>query len=435
MQEQSNNTVPALQKKNLGSNLAQTLLLSAKLLDQVRQGVSLTEALASCPAQNRSAAQSISFDALRFKPKILQVLNSYRRKEIDTEVEDIFIVSISTLFNDSQNKYTPYTLVNETVKATESSIKTKHAKGLINAVLRKIIDHPETLNINALDAQYPSWWVKSLKKAYPTNLHQILEANLRPSKMFLRVNRKKISRTEYVELLKKEQVHFLEIPKEWQDLAPDAIALQGSTPVQQLPGFLEGYFSVQDLGAQMATQLIGPKDGEYILDACSAPGGKASGLLEYANIHLDALEISEQRMLRVKENLARLELQANLLIGDATKPSQWWKGSYYDAIVADVPCSATGIMRRHPDILYLRRLEDIKHLQDLQRQIILELWKLLKPGGRMLFVTCSILPQEGEDQLSWFTTNLKDALRLKCIGQLLPGEWHDGFFYGMLQKK
>jgi 16S rRNA (cytosine967-C5)-methyltransferase len=205
--------------------------------------------------------------------------------------------------------------------------------------------------------------------------------------------------------------------------------------VQQLPGFQEGYFSVQDLGAQIATQLVDPKNGEYILDACSAPGGKASGLLECANIALDALEISEQRMLRVKENLARLELNANLLIGDATKPSQWWKGGYYDAIVADVPCSATGIMRRHPDILYLRRLEDIKHLQDFTKKNYHRIMETSKTGWSNVICNMFYMPQEGEDQLSWFAENLEDVLRLKCFGQLLPSEWHDGFFYGMLQKK
>jgi 16S rRNA (cytosine967-C5)-methyltransferase len=147
------------------------------------------------------------------------------------------------------------------------------------------------------------------------------------------------------------------------------------------------------------------------------------------------LEIDEERMQRVQENFSRLHLQANILIGDAAHATSWWSGKYYDAILADVPCSATGIIRRHPDILYLRRSEDIAQLQDLQRKIIMELWGLLKPGGRLLFVTCSIFPQEGELQLEWFVENLKDVLRLECLGQILPNEWHDGFYYGMLQKK
>jgi 16S rRNA (cytosine967-C5)-methyltransferase len=434
VQRTLNSSENSATKKNLGSNLADTIAFSAKLLDQVKQGVSLTEAMVKIPMEIRSAVQSLTFDALRFKPKILQALGQYLHKQIDSEVEDIFVVAISTLFSESQNKYTPYTLVNETVKACEKSPKTKHAKGLINAVLRKLIAHPEVLKINPLDAQYPSWWVKTLSAAFPNALQEILEVNLQPSKMFLRVNPKKITKKQYLELLDKAEYQSLEVPKQWQELAPNAIALQRSIPVQQLPGFNEGLFSVQDLGAQLATYLLNPQDGQRILDACCAPGGKASGLLEVAEITLDALDISESRLERVRTNLTRLNLQANLIVGDATQSNIWWNGEKYDAIVADVPCSATGIMRRHPDILYLRRYEDIQQLQKLQRKIIVELWKTLKPGGKMLFVTCSILPQEGEQQLSWITKNLQDALRLECFGQLLPNDWHDGFYYGLLQK-
>ena len=424
-----------LTKKAAGSNLGETILLAAHLLDQVRQGTSLTQALASAPSENRSAAQSLTFEALRNKPKILQALKQFLHKEIDPEVEDLFLIAISTLLKESQNQYTAYTLVNETVNAAQKSLKTRHAKGLINAVLRRVIESPQSLEIDVLDAQYPSWWVKHLKRAYPAQLAPILEANLKPAKMFLRVNSKKTSKQEYISLLNDAGIAILEIPQEWQKYAPNAIALQNSMPVQLFPGFKEGLLSVQDLGAQIAAYLISPVNEEYILDACSAPGGKASHLLELANINLDVLEIDEARMQRVQENLSRLQLQANLLIGDATHSSSWWGGKYYDAILADVPCSATGIIRRHPDILYLRRSEDISQLQDLQRKIIMELWGLLKPGGRLLFVTCSIFPQEGELQLEWFTENLKDALRLECLGQILPDEWHDGFYYGMLQKK
>ncbi len=435
MQSKLKETNIKLSNKAAGSNLCETILLSAHLLDQVRDGISLTQALASAPSENRSAAQSLTFEALRNKPKILQALQNFLHKEIDPEVEDLFLIAISTLLKESQNQYTAYTLVNETVNAAQKSLKTRHAKGLINAVLRRVIENPQSLEIDVLDAQYPSWWVKHLKRAYPVQLAPILEANLKPAKMFLRVNSKKISKQEYISLLNDADITILEIPQEWQKVAPHAIALQNSMPVQLLPGFKDGLLSVQDLGAQIAAYLISPVNEEYILDACSAPGGKASHLLELANINLDVLEIDEERMQRVQENLLRLQLQANLHIGDATHASSWWSGKYYDAILADVPCSATGIIRRHPDILYLRRSADIAQLQDLQRKIIVELWGLLKPGGRLLFVTCSIFPQEGELQLNWFAENLKDALRLDCLGQLLPDEWHDGFYYGMLQKK
>lgn len=423
------------QQKSAGSNLCETILLAAHLLSEVRDGVSLTQALSTVQIENRAAAQSLSYDALRFKPKILEALKPFLRKELEPEVEDLFLLALCTQFAESQNQYTAYTLVNETVNAAQKSLRTRHAKGLINAVLRRVLEKPEVLMIDVLEAQYPSWWVKILKKAYPQNLVPILEANLRPAKMFLRVNCQKISKQHYVTQLQNAGIPTQEIPMEWQIRAPEAIALQDSMPVHLLPGFREGLFSVQDLGAQIAAHLIAPKDKEYILDACSAPGGKATHLLELADITLDVLEVSESRMEKVKENLLRLNLHANLLVGDASQPNTWWSNHLYDVILADVPCSATGIMRRHPDILYLRRSADIIELQKLQRKIIFELWQLLKPGGRMLFITCSILPEEGELQLEWFLKNLQDALRLECLGQILPDKWHDGFFYGMLQKK
>lgn len=424
-----------LNTKGVGSNLCESILLAADFLDQVRQGTSLTEALAKAPSENRSAAQSLSFEALRFKPKIIEALKQFLNKSIDPEVEDIFLIAISTLFKDSLNQYAPHTLVNETVNAAQKSIRTRYAKGLINAVLRRVIENLQTLEINVEDAQYPAWWVKNLKKSYPQTFKPILETYLKPAKMFLRVNSRKSNVQEYLKKLQLAEIETLEIPEEWQQLAPFAIALKNSIPVNRLPGFTEGEVSVQDLGAQIAAKLLAPKKSEMILDACAAPGGKASHLLEIEEIDLDVLEISQDRMLRVEENLKRLQLSAHLIIGDACDSSAWENGKMYDAILADVPCSATGIIRRHPDILYLRRGSDIAELQHLQRKIVAELWKYLKPGGRMLYVTCSILPQEGENQIEWFLEHFKDALRLKSMGQLLPNDWHDGFYYGVLEKK
>ncbi len=422
-------------KQGTGSNLCESILLAANFLDQVREGSSLTEALANAPSENRSAAQSLSFEALRYKPKTTEALKLFLSKAIDPEVEDLLLIAISTLFSDSMNQYPAHTLVNETVKAAQKSIRTRHAKGLINAVLRRIIENPNALLIDVENAQYPSWWVKNLKKSYPQNFKPILETYLKPAKMFLRVNARRGTLEGYLKRLQQDNIEILEIPLEWQKQAPYAIALKNSTPVNKLPGFMDGDVSIQDLGAQMAAQLLEPKNSDVILDACAAPGGKACHLLEAADIQLDVLEISPERMKRVEENLKRLQLKANLILGDACNSSTWSQGKKYDAILADVPCSATGIIRRHPDILYLRRGSDIPELQELQRKMVSELWQLLKPGGKMLYVTCSILPQEGENQCVWFLNNLKDVLRLDCAGQLLPNDWHDGFFYGILQKK
>jgi 16S rRNA (cytosine967-C5)-methyltransferase len=420
--------------KSAGSNLCDAILQAADLLNQVRLGVSLTEALSKTSSENRSAAQSLSFEALRFKPRIIQGLQGFLHKPLDPEVEDLFVIALSTLFDESANHYAAHTLVNEVVKAADKSLRTRHAKGLLNAVLRRVIENPQVLQVDVMDAQYPVWWVKSLKKAYPETFKSILETNLLPAKMFLRVNTRHTTVAKYLEQLRLAQIPTLIIPQHLQELAPQAIALESSVPVSRLPNFEDGDISVQDLGAQIAAHLIDPQDQEKILDACAAPGGKASHLLELANLSLDILEISSERMKRVEENLKRLGLNGNLIIGDASEPLTWFSGQPYDAILADVPCSASGIIRRHPDILYLRRGGDITQLQKLQRQIISQLWSLLKPGGRMVFVTCSILPQEGEEQCIWFSKNLGNALRLDCIGQLLPNAWHDGFFYGMFEK-
>jgi 16S rRNA (cytosine967-C5)-methyltransferase len=424
----------SLTPKGIGSNLCDAICLSAQLLKHVRTGISLTAALAQVPADHRSAVQSLTFEALRFKPKILQALQAFLHKSPDIEVEDLLVIAVATLFAESGNHYAPHTLVNEVVKAADKNLQTRHAKGMLNAVLRRIIENPAALNISVQDAQYPSWWVKYLKKSYPVNFSEILETNLMPAKMFLRVNPRKTTVAHYLEKLREAEIDTLEIPMEWQQLAPNAVALASSLPVKKLPGFDEGLVSVQDLGAQIAAHLVAPSTAQRILDACAAPGGKASQMLELADISLDVLEISEERMERVQESLDRLNLHANLIIGDAAKPNAWFRGELYDSILADVPCSATGIIRRHPDILYLRKAEDIGQLQKMQREIVSQLWALLKPGGRLIFVTCSILPQEGEDQYAWFSKNLENAVALPSLGQLLPSKWHDGFYYGVLQK-
>jgi 16S rRNA (cytosine967-C5)-methyltransferase len=218
-------------------------------------------------------------------------------------------------------------------------------------------------------------------------------------------------------------------------LAPEAIRLAHSTPVQQLPGYDLGYFSIQDLGAQFAAHLLPLKPEQIVLDACCAPGGKTTHLLELNTINLKSLEFDASRLTRVQENLSRLGLSSNLVEGDACELSTWWNGEGFDAVLADVPCSASGIVRRHPDILELRRDEDFQQLSITQKKILGNLWTVLKPGGFLLYVTCSIFPEEGENQLQWLMKTFDDAIRLDCLGQLLPNKWHDGFFYGLLQKK
>jgi 16S rRNA (cytosine967-C5)-methyltransferase len=216
---------------------------------------------------------------------------------------------------------------------------------------------------------------------------------------------------------------------------PNALELINPVPVHQIPGFFDGVCSVQDAGAQLAAYLLNPSKGSRVLDACAAPGGKSAQLLEQFDIQLDALEIDSARAARIEENFARLKLSGGqVLVGDAANPQGWFKGEPYDFILADVPCSASGIVRRHPDIPYLRQEADIQALQITQRKILTALWGVLKPGGRLLYVTCSVFPDEGEIQAKWWVNAMPNAVRLGAPGQLLPNQHHDGFFYALFEK-
>ena len=421
--------------KAKGANLADAIFHAANLIGEVRLGVSLTEALRKTPPLLRAACQSLSFNALRNRPVILSALENFIHRSVTSEIEDLLLVAASTLLPDSPNKYANHTLVNEAVKAAEKSEETIYAKGMINAVLRRVIENPNLLEFNtpAL-AHFPQWWLEKLKLAYPTSWREIILANQMHPPQFLRVNRQKNSREEYIAKLAQAGIECKDIPGKFQKLAPEAICIETPVPIDHLPGFSDGDVAIQDLGAQMAALLIEPKPHEKILDACAAPGGKAAHLLESAPIELLALEKDADRLLRIHENFDRLGLQAQVKCGDANELSEWWDGNQFDAILADVPCSASGIVRRHPDIPYLRRPEDLVNLKIAQRKILSNLWKTLKPGGRLLYVTCSVFPEEGENQIKWFLKNHTDAVRLPCLGQLLPSKWHDGFFYALLNK-
>jgi 16S rRNA (cytosine967-C5)-methyltransferase len=214
------------------------------------------------------------------------------------------------------------------------------------------------------------------------------------------------------------------------------LLLQEAVPVSDLPGFYSGAVSVQDAGAQIAAVLLDPKPGERILDACAAPGGKTAHLLELAQCDMTALELDGERLRKIGGNLDRLRLQSDLVRvvrGDASKAA-WWDGKLFDKILLDAPCSASGIVARHPDIPFLRREADIKALQFRQRAILEQAWKMLKIGGTLLYVTCSVFPEEGEEQATWFAAEHADALRLSAPGQILPAELNDGFYYALFKK-
>ncbi len=373
-----------------------------------------------------------------------QLINQLIPKKPSKEVDLLLSVAITLIINQSrgenQNRYPIHTIVNEAVKAATMTAKTKHASGLINAVLRKVSGlQDKELDDQTIGIAYPKWWIKQLQGAYPNELQIICANQQQRPPLVLRINVKKITPSSYRALLDSKKIAYRVIEQIGNMPVNTAIAIVDPIPVSQIPGFEDGLVSVQDAGAQLAAILLNPQRGERILDACAAPGGKTAHLAEYIQAneyHLTALEIDGERLKKVSSNIERLELpRANIKVmqGSAEK-RDWWDGLLFDKILLDVPCSASGIVRRHPDIVFLRRQDDVPNLVKTQQTLLKSAWQKLKPGGLLLYVTCSIFPQEGEEQMAWFVSQHPNALRLDAPGQLLPDENHDGFFYGLLMK-
>ena len=336
-----------------------------------------------------------------------------------------------------------YAAVAATVDATRVLRKPNFA-GFANALLRRWLRERET-RLRALDADavtrtaHPAWLLDAIRADYADRSNDIAAANNAEAPLWLRANARRTSRDALLQRFRDN-----EIACESADALPDAIVLRDSADITQLPGFAEGLFSVQDGAAQFAATLTDPQEGERILDACAAPGGKTAHLLERANARVTALDVDASRLTRVRENLDRLGLRADLVADDAAEPSTWWDRVPFDRILLDAPCSATGIIRRQPDIKLHRRAGDIPALAAAQSRILDALWPMLKPGGRLVYATCSILAGENARQIDAFLSRHDDAralplpLRWHAAGhgmQNLPGEsGMDGFFYAMVEK-
>lgn len=312
---------------------------------------------------------------------------------------------------------------------------------MINAVLRNYQRNQEELDAMAVSHDagkygHPSWLLKLLKSSYPDQWESIVEANNNKAPMWLRVNHQHHTRDEYQALLKNENIDSTAHSE-----ANDALRLAAPCDVTLLPGFDKGWVSVQDAAAQLSINYLTPQDGELILDCCAAPGGKTAHILERTqSCDVVAIDCDETRLKRVHENLERLKLQAKVICGDARNPQDWWQGEQFDRILLDAPCSATGVIRRHPDIKWLRRGEDIAALAELQSEILDAMWQQLKPGGTLVYATCSITPQENKEQVKAFLTRTTDAQLEGSDAenpgrQILPGEeGMDGFYYAILKK-
>jgi 16S rRNA (cytosine967-C5)-methyltransferase len=437
---------------------------AAQAVGAVRQGAALPAALhaifVSQPegvaAASRGAVQDIAYRTMRRLGTAEWLVAKLVHKAPPPHVAHMLASALALLLDEESNAaYAPFTVVDQAVNAIGARREFAFAKGLVNAVLRNFLREREALLTEAKGNEvahwnYPVWWTDAVRKAWPDAWQAILEAGNRQGPLTLRVNARHATVDAYLQTLREHQIAATQA-------GDHAVRLDTPMPVDRIPGFNEGIVSVQDAGAQLAAQLLGVRDGMRVLDACAAPGGKTGHLLELANIDLVALESDATRARRIGENLRRLKLNAHVRVGDAGNPAQWHDTADqpFDRILADVPCSASGIVRRHPDIRWLRRASDIPALVDEQRRIVDALWPLVKPGGELLYVTCSIFPEEGELQAQWFENRHADAVRLDAPGQLLPAVArapadeagsragqstgssldHDGFFYARFQKR
>lgn len=440
---------PVLQpgfKPDLKSDsLAFCLLGAANAVAQVRTGTALPQALAKlfvqtgASPQARGAMQDIAYRTMRqlgLSETLITLMTS--KAPEPPMLHGLLCCALSLISNPNNNAdpmpYEDFTVVDQAVTVATSHPDMAHAKGMVNAILRRFLREREALMQTALqrpEAQwnYPVWWIDSVRAAYPRDWQAILTAGNSAPPLTLRVNRRKTTVADYLKLLSDNDMAATQI-------GPDAVRLNKPVPVSQIPGFESGMSSVQDAAAQMAAPLLDVQNGMRVLDACAAPGGKTGHLLECAEIDLIALDSDTKRLPRIEENLQRLQLSATLKAFDA-QSKVWWDGRLFDRILADVPCTASGIVRRHPDIRWLRRKGDALQLTTLSAKILDNLWQMLRPDGKLLFVTCSVWPQESEAQAAAFAVR-NNAIRLPAPGQLLPTTGlekdHDGLFYALFQK-
>ncbi len=424
--------------------MIKTQLAAVSAISKVMTGASLTGVLQEIwradPAlsrQQRGAIQDLSYGVLRFYGQLDAILECLLKKALrEKRVHYLLLVSLYQL---QYSKAPSHTIVDQAVSASCLLVNGRGMQGLVNAVLRGFIRQRERLLNKATEKDtgrfsYPQWWIDKLRLQYPQNFQSILEAGNKRPPMTLRVNQRKISVDDYRALLAGKGMHA-----EW--LWSGAIQLSQPVMVENLPGFSEGLVTVQDAGAQLAATFLDVHDGMRVLDACAAPGGKSTHLLELADISLMLLDSDSVRLAQVQQNLARLNMTAESLVcGDASTPGEWWDGQPFDRILADVPCSASGVVCRHPDIKWLRRACDLVKFATNQQAILNALWKILSRNGKLLYVTCSVFAEENSVQIKKFLKHHPDACPLPLSGaavidgQLLPNIQHDGFFYTLLQK-
>lgn len=421
----------------------------ATVLQAIRAGVSGTAALADVPADLRPGVQALVFHVLRSLGRAEALRQLLANRTPPPPADALLCAALALAWRAEDAPYEVFTLVNQAVEAAKRSAATSAQASFINACLRRFLREREQL-VASTDHNpeavwnHPKWWITRLQKEWPQHWQAILTANNKQAPMTLRINARQTPVAAYLQTL--------------QDAGLNAVAagncgvtLAQAKPVQDLPGFASGMVSVQDAAAQLAAPLLlsglsaaGPL---RVLDACAAPGGKTAHLLEIADAQVTALDIDPVRCQKIEQTLQRMGQRAHVLAADAGSPSAWWDGQLFDAILLDAPCSASGIVRRHPDVRWLRRETDIAQLALIQARLLKTLWPLLKPGGRLLYCTCSVFKAEGVDQIQLFLKHNTQAILLASPGHLLPQNGaahdgvpdnrtydHDGFYYALLEK-
>jgi 16S rRNA (cytosine967-C5)-methyltransferase len=437
---------------SLSPPLWQQLQGCSLALQAVLQGRNHAQALLLVDTKLRPAAQALLFAVLRQWGRTLAVKKQLVQRQASAPANALLSVGLALAMTDENAMYPAHTLVSQLVEAAKRNPATKAQAAFINACVRRFLREREDLitkadNLPSAKWNTPDWWIQALQKDHPQEWQAILHASLQAAPMSVRVNTRIISR---IDLQKQWAVQGIQA----QPFGDVGLLLEQARPVHKLPGFEQGWWSVQDAGAQLAAPLmlngLQVANGQRlrVLDACAAPGGKTAHLLEMADVDVLALDIDVQRCQRIDENLRRLKLTARVQAADAAQPATWWDGQTFDAILLDAPCTAAGIVRRHPDIPWLRRASDLAGLAQQQKTLLKALWPLLKPGGRLLYCTCSLFLQEGQVQIDSFLGNNTQARLLPSPGQLKPGKSanqagvldndirdHDGFFYALLERR
>lgn len=444
-----NPTAPAPAPTTLALPLATLLGHAADAVAAVRAGRSLDDALAHVQGPARPGTQAIAFHALRWLGGAQAARAQLVARPPAAKVDALLLVALALMWPTGEpSPYAEHTLVDQAVAAARA--RAAASAGFVNAVLRRFVRERDTLvaQLRHADAvartNHPRWWIERLERDWPQQAAAILEADNRHPPLTLRVNARRGDAASYLPRLAAAGLTGFAI-------GSHAVVVDPPVPVQRLPGFPDGDVSVQDAAAQRAAPLlIGPglPAGARVLDACAAPGGKTAHLLELADLDVLALDRDAQRLARVGDTLGRLGLHARTLAADAGDPAAWWDGRPFAAILLDAPCSASGIVRRHPDVRWLRRADDIAALVSTQARLLDALWPLLTPGGRLLYCTCSVFRAEGQDQIDAFLQRQRDAAvptDPPSPGHLLPlpdnrsdrpptDTVSDGFFYSLIEK-